>query len=96
MAVGILALGIGANATVFTLTNAILFKGFPYLDRNDRFVYIQTAGPGPSSYPDIQDWRTQAKSFEGMAIVNGAGRMSLSGSPERYLASQPQIYHSGD
>jgi hypothetical protein len=25
-----LALGIGVNATVFTLTNAVLFKGFPF------------------------------------------------------------------
>ena len=35
-----LALGIGANATVFTLTNAILFKGFPF-DDSDRIVYLR-------------------------------------------------------
>ena len=29
-------LGIGVNATVFTVTNAVLFKGFPLVHRNDR------------------------------------------------------------
>ena len=28
-----LALGIGINAAVFTITNAVLFKGFPSIDR---------------------------------------------------------------
>jgi hypothetical protein len=32
-----LALGIGANATVFTFTNAVLFKGFPF-DKSDRIL----------------------------------------------------------
>ncbi len=35
-----LALGIGVNATVFTVTNAVLFKGFPSVVRNDRVLYI--------------------------------------------------------
>src|SRR5207249_7466109 len=70
-----LALGIGANATVFTLTNAVLFKGFPF-DRSDRILYLlernvrndRFAGV---SYPDFRDWSAQAKSFEGLAAFAG-------------------------
>ena len=40
VAVAMLALGIGVNATVFTVTNAVLFKGFPLVEQNDRLVYI--------------------------------------------------------
>jgi len=32
-AIAMLALGIGVNAAVFTVTNAVLFKGFSYIDR---------------------------------------------------------------
>jgi hypothetical protein len=35
-----LALGIAVNATVFTVTNAVLFKGFPLVEWNDRLRYI--------------------------------------------------------
>jgi hypothetical protein len=35
-----LALGIEANATVFRLTNAVLFKGFPF-DKSDCILYLQ-------------------------------------------------------
>jgi len=35
VAVIALSLGIGANAVLFTLTNTVLLKGFPF-DKNDR------------------------------------------------------------
>ena len=88
-AIATLALGIGVNVTVFTVTNA-LFKRLPF-DRNDRILYIHSGRPyGPVSYPDFQDWRARAKSFQGMAVVNGV-RISLSdsrGLPESYDATQ--------
>ena len=71
-AVATLAIGIGINATVFTVTNAMLFKGFPHVDPDNRILYIATAG-GKSSYPDFEDWRAQAKSFTGMAVVDSGG-----------------------
>ena len=74
-----LTLGIGANAIVFTLTNAMFFKGFPF-DRNDRIAYMgtrdlgqtgrYTSQFGPVSYPDFRDWRQQAKSFTGIAAAS--------------------------
>src|SRR5580704_13457975 len=71
-AIATLAVGIGVNAAVFTVTNAMLFKGFPLVERNDRILYMGSAGPGYAhfvSYPDFEDWRTQSKSFKGMGAV---------------------------
>jgi putative ABC transport system permease protein len=72
VAVAILALGIGINAAVFTVTNAVLFKGFPLVERNDRLLYISNGGCC-ISYPDFADIRAQAKSFTGMGITHGIG-----------------------
>jgi putative ABC transport system permease protein len=74
VSVTMLALGIGVNATVFTVTNAVLFKGFPLVDRNDRLLYVSNGGCCVS-YPDFEDIRAQAKSFEGMAIVHGIAKI---------------------
>src|ERR1700733_7579802 len=76
VAVATLALGIGVNATVFTVTNAVLFKGFPLVERNDRLVYITPKESNCCvSYPDFLDYRAQARSFEGMAIVHGVSKV---------------------
>src|SRR5215831_1798385 len=71
-AVAMLAAGIGVNAAVFTVTNAVLFKGFPLVDRNDRLLYISNGGCC-ISYPDFEDIRAEAKSFQGMGITHGIG-----------------------
>ena len=74
IAIVTLAVGIGINAAVFTVTNATLFKGFPLVQENDRLLYM-TSGRGCCvSYPAFEDWRAQATSFSGMAIVHGVQR----------------------
>jgi len=74
VAVMMLAIGIGVNATVFTVTNAVLFKGFPLVQGNDRLRYISYKNSNCCvSYPDFLDWRAQSKTFDGMAIVHGVG-----------------------
>ena len=75
-----LGIGIGINAAVFTVTNAVLFKGSRLVERNDRILYIDTRERGRGccvSYPDFEDWRAQAASFEGM----GTGSRSLAPAP---------------
>ena len=92
VAVMTLAIGIGVNAAVFTVTNAVLFKGFPFVNRNDRIAYIHSEKNGQYSgvsYPDFQDWRDQATSFESMGTVRDL-RIVLNdrgGFPENYTAT---------
>jgi len=91
VAVTMLALGIGVNATVFTVTNAVLFKGFALVSRNDRLRYIgYTNSNCCVSYPDFLDWRAQSKSFAGMAIVHGVSIMlsDESGFPENLSGNE--------
>src|ERR1700676_4206513 len=85
VAVAMLALGIGVNATVFTVTNAVLFKGFALVSKNDRLRYLGYKNSNCCvSYPDFLDWRAQSKSFEQMAIVHGVSiaLTDTSGFPE--------------
>lgn len=82
-----LALGIGLNTMVFTLVNAVLLKPVP-LPNGDRLVsvmgrnLVHDDGSLPLSYPDFQDYRTQATSFEFFeAATQEAGVLSEPGNP---------------
>ena len=93
VAVTMLAIGIGLNAAVFTVANAILFKGFPLVQRNDRLVYLDTLTDGRGccvSYPDFEAWRAQATSFDGMGAVAdlGVALEDADGFAEMYHATQ--------
>ena len=90
--VAMLALGIGLNTMVFTLVNAVLYKPVP-VPGGDRLVSVADRLPSqgdsstPFSYPDFQDYRTQARSFESFqAIDDERDILSESGNP-------PHQYH---
>jgi putative ABC transport system permease protein len=71
-AIAMLALAIGLNVTVFAIMNTMLFRGFPLVQQNDALVYMQERLPSGRtfvSYPDFEDWRSQANAFEGMGFV---------------------------
>jgi putative ABC transport system permease protein len=74
VAVIALALGIGVNATVFTLVNAVLIRGLPFKDSGSLYVLSsqrpQAGRGGGVSVADLQDWRTQATTFESLAAFS--------------------------
>jgi len=66
-----LALGIGANTTIFSATNALLLKPFGVEDP-DGLVSVFTANVGGgrygnTSYPDYEDLRDRNEVFSGLA-----------------------------
>jgi putative ABC transport system permease protein len=71
VAVIALAIGIGANTAIFSVTYAALAKSMPFADA-DHLVDVSMTKLGgvrnmEASYPNLLDWRAQAKSFSIMA-----------------------------
>lgn len=91
-AILMLGLSIGANTTVVTLVNATLFKGYPQVERNDRLLYLTLYPDCCVSYPMFEDWRSMARSFQGMAAVHDSRRTFSDGdrddSPRTYYATE--------
>jgi putative ABC transport system permease protein len=83
-----LALGIGANAAMFTIVNAVILRPLPYKD-SGRLVYLMEAfkrRPGMSfSYPEFQDYHNQNHVFDGMAAVQGEAFILTGGSTPQHL-----------
>ena len=79
-----LAIGIGANAAIFSFVDAILLKPLPYADP-DRIVSVLEKPPGAKrnsiSTLNYLDWSRQNTVFEYMAAQTG-GAVTLSGGAE--------------
>jgi putative ABC transport system permease protein len=89
VAVLTLALGIGANAAIFTVAHTLLLKPLPYVDA-ERIVLI-TENNLPRGWTSFAvapanffDWRQRARSFESMAAWSGRSYNYTGGeTPER-------------
>src|ERR1700720_4013253 len=73
-----LALGIGANAAIFTLVRGILLR--PLVNRDeDRLIYIRQSAPGTGdenvafSVPEIQDLRASVKTLSAFGDFSAFG-----------------------
>jgi hypothetical protein len=79
----ILALGIGANASIFFLTDRVLLQSLP-VQRPNELVVLSSYDPkdGPDyrssfSYPMYQDLRDRNEVFSGV-IARGGAQMNVS------------------
>jgi putative ABC transport system permease protein len=74
-----LALGIGANATIFGVLHNTLLKPLAFPDPDRLMLVFETFGKGPDNWnivsaPNFWDFQRASRSFENMAIFDSAGR----------------------
>lgn len=89
-----LALGIGANTTIFSVVNAVVMEPLPYKEP-DRLIRIweSNAGQGRTessvSVPNFQDWQEQQTVFEQLAASElTTFNLTGSGEPQRIPAAR--------
>jgi putative ABC transport system permease protein len=87
--ISVLAVGIGASTTIFSLVNTVLLRPLPF-DEPERLVRLYTRTPGADGKPfevspgKFYDWQRDAHSFEGMAMYQCCGfrEVALTGTGE--------------
>jgi putative ABC transport system permease protein len=88
VAIAALSLGIGLNATVFTLVNAVLIRGLPFKDSQNLYMLSWQGKRGLQnaiSYAEFKDWRDQTRAFSGLGAWNNT---SMTISDDRGLPEQ--------
>jgi predicted permease len=70
----VLALGLGGNAAMFSVVNAMLLRPLPYADPERLVVLFERNVVGENPFAGVSpgnflDWRKQARSFEQMAAT---------------------------
>jgi predicted permease len=82
IAVLTLAIGIGANAAIFTIVNGILLESLPYKDPRELVLMFEHLQNSPNKFafspPDFEFIRRESRSFTGMAAFR-TGVYELSG-----------------
>src|SRR6266542_452844 len=74
-----LALGIGATTAIFSIANAVLWRGLPYRDAAS-LVQLWETNPDRNwtdaecAPANVADWRRENRSFQDLAAYFGAAR----------------------
>lgn len=91
-----LALGVGVNTAVFSIVHEVLLRPLPF-EKPERLVSIWEHLPDDSGVfrrfrvtaGSFHDWKTEAKSFEDMALFGSAGfNWTGDGDPEQLLGAR--------
>ncbi len=85
-----LALGIGANAALFSVVNGVLLNPLPF-PQPDQLLMLHQSKPnfdqGAIPYPNFRDWQKDNQTFSAMAIMRGFSFSLMGvGEPERVNA----------
>ena len=84
-----LAVGIGANTTIFSVVNGLLLRPLPGISQANELVDVHATEPGGSSfhsfsYPEYLYFRDQNKVFDGLMAHTGMPlSMNAGAQPER-------------
>ena len=89
-----IALGVGANTTIFSVVNTVLLQPLPF-EQPENLLMLSTetrgvaqAGPGSFSIPDFVDIQTRASTLEHVATYQRSGTViTEGGEPERVIGA---------
>ena len=83
MTILMLALGISACTAIFTVLNAVLVRPLPYPDAKSLVQLWEVSDKGRTMRlpeANFMDWKSQSRSFEGMAMFGSAVQLIAGGS----------------
>src|SRR5215208_5026062 len=92
VAVLTLALGIGANTAIFSVVNAVLLRPLPFREAERLVVVYETTQSVPRDYvsvPNLEDYRSGSRSFEGFAtfVPQSVNLTGAGAEPERVVGA---------
>lgn len=98
IAVVTLALGIGANVSIFSVFNGVLLKPLPY-PAPDQIVHcftshIERKGEFSNSAHDFADWRQLNHCFDSLASYRSTD-LNYSGADQPIRGSTDHLFHQG-
>src|SRR5262245_20924003 len=92
-----LALGVGANAAIFSVVNSVLWRPLPYKEP-ERLMMLWEANDSvrnnPVSHQNYTDWRARQQSFEFISAFSGrwGGPETITGGSEPERAYVVSVY----
>src|SRR5690242_16272007 len=91
LAVATMAVGIGANAAIFSVVNAVLLRPLPYPNADELVIVSMSnrqtrQSSGDATPANFLDWRERNRTFAGMAAFRQAGFTVSSGDHAERIA----------